>query len=150
MLVLRSILPTLVRRGSFLILKTGPSISFSIERSLLISSALSTIVLNFRQVKRRPLYPTRCCLKKMGPLDVDLMIILTTANKEESNTSEVAETTRSINRLPHITGAAARFFNVERRFAEWWSIIQMLRSFTARSFGKPESTTSCPVAAYQT
>ena len=73
--VLRSTLPSRVTRGSFVILKAGPSRSFNCCSFPLRSSASTTIVRNLYMAKTLPNCPVRNCRKKTGPLDVSLMAI---------------------------------------------------------------------------
>ena len=52
-----------VTRGSFFILKTGPSASFCERSSSSFCSAFTHMVRNLYMVKNRPSFVTRTCLK---------------------------------------------------------------------------------------
>jgi len=67
-------LPTLVIRGSSLILNTGPSASFLAWSFFSCSSASTTMVRNLNSLNFLPLRPIRSCLKNIGPLDPNLII----------------------------------------------------------------------------
>ena len=65
--------PTLVTRGSFLILKTGPFISFKDSSSAFFISAFECMVRNLYMVKGSPCRPLRLWRKSAGPGDSSLM-----------------------------------------------------------------------------
>jgi len=67
MLVFLMNLPTLVIRGSSLILKTGPSISLRWDREALRRSASGIMERYFHIRKRRPFFPTRSWANNAGP-----------------------------------------------------------------------------------
>ncbi len=54
---------------------------------------------NFRNVKLRPYCPTRCCLKKIGPLDDALIATAITKNNGAHRTSARTLPTISITRF---------------------------------------------------
>ena len=67
MLSLRMILPTFVVRGSFSILKAGPSASFKCATSSNLSSASTHIERNLYILNIFPFLPTRSCKKNAFP-----------------------------------------------------------------------------------
>src|ERR1700730_13334389 len=99
MLVLRKNRPSGVTRGSFLILKTGPLISFIDINSSCTSSALGIIVRNLCMLNIRLLKPTRVWRNRIGPSDVNLTRIATAIRRGDRTISATADPTQSMTRL---------------------------------------------------
>src|ERR1700733_1851548 len=99
MLVFRRKRPSGVTRGSFLILNTGPLISFMDINSSCTSSALGIIVRNLYMLNIRLLRPTRFWRKKIGPADVNLTRIAVAISSGDKTISANVAPTKSITRL---------------------------------------------------
>ena len=80
MQVLRRYRPILVIRGSLVSLNAGPSCSLCARNWSLRRSASARIVRNLKIVNRRPPRPSRSCLKRTGPFEVNLISMAVAIN----------------------------------------------------------------------
>jgi hypothetical protein len=112
--VFRRSAPSPVTRGSALILKAGPSISFADSSFSRSFSAPSTIVRNLYSVKVRPFMPDRSWRKIAGPFEVSFTRSIISSRIGDSTASIRSETATSATRL---TRRAASFLGavVNRR-----------------------------------
>ena len=89
--VLRRNLPIFVIRGSFFILKTGPSCSFCPINDACNLSASTTIVLNLMQANRLPFKPILFCRKNTGPPSsfINKVIVKKTGDRITTTSSDI-------------------------------------------------------------